>query len=245
MGKRISIRKNLKMGVQLIHYRFDEKGKHIKTIDLNTGKTLLSFSYDDNGQLNAMSDRFGDTVTINRDFSTGKALSIVSADGHVTNLTIDGNSDLTQVDYDDGSAYQFAYTQSLMTSETDPNGNEFLHQFDADGRVTQTSDPEGGVWDFFADRVGNRATLYGYTTAENSRYQTQRSILENGDIQKITTLFDATEYTNRRQADNLKESVESCGISTVIDKVLWSTHTGHFVKTLFIIHWGFVTQCRM
>jgi len=201
-------------------YRFDKDGKHLKTIDLDTGKTLLTFGYDGNGQLNSITDRFDNTVTINRDLTSGKALSIVSHDSYVTDLLVDNNNDLTQVDYNDGSSYQFSYTQSLMTSEIDPNSNEYLHQFDTEGRVIQTSDPEGGVWDFFANRAGNNSLLYGYTTAENNSYQTLRSILANGDTQKTTTFFDGTELTITRQADKLKEVRESCGETIITDNVL-------------------------
>ncbi len=202
-------------------YRFDDKRRHKKTIDLNTGVTLTTFNYDDQNRLISMTDRFGDTITLDRDTNTGKVTSITTQDGYVTNLIVDDNNDLTQVDYPDGTNYQFIYdAKSLMTDEIDPRGNTFLHVFDADGRVIQTSDPEGGVWDFFSNRTSTGSVLYGYATAENNSYQTVRSILENGDLKKVTTEVDGTELTSTKQADELKETLQSCAVDTVIDNVI-------------------------
>jgi YD repeat-containing protein len=36
----------------------------------------------------------------------------------------------------------------LLTSKTEPNGNRFDHQFDANGRLIRAVDEEGGNWDF-------------------------------------------------------------------------------------------------
>jgi len=210
-------------------YRFDEYGKHIETIDLDSGKTLTTFDYDAEGRLITITDRFGDAVTINRDGLSGKASSIRSEDGYLTRLTIetngtleDQNNHLTQVIYDDGSNYTFTYlgTKALLTSKTDPNDNVFLHQFELDGRTKQTSDGEGGIWNFFSTRSGASTAQYGYTTAETNTYQTLRTIEDNGDVNKVTTLFDGTVLTSFDQADDLKQTQEACSVTTVIDKVI-------------------------
>ncbi len=204
-------------------YRFDERGKHIKTIDLDTGNNLMSFTYYEDGLLEAMTDRFGDTITINRNHVTDEISSITTQDGYVTTLTIDDNNDLTRVDYPDNSNFQFDYfgTTSLLTRKTDPNGNIYNHQFDPDdGRTIRTDDLEGGEWNFFSTRPGDGTTLYGYNTAESNTYQTLRTILENGDTNKVTTLFDSTELTDLTQSDDLKQTLQSCGVTTVIDKVI-------------------------
>ncbi|PWQ94300.1 DUF1566 domain-containing protein [Leucothrix arctica] len=203
-------------------YRFDENRKHIKTVDLDTGVTLTTFAYDENGRLSTMTDRFGDTVTINRDFTTGQVTSITSHDGYVTELSIGyDNNNLTQVSYPDGTYYQFIYDEkSLMTDEIKPNGYTFLHQFDENGRAVQTSDPEGGVWDFFSNRLLDGSVQYGYSTSESNTYQTVRTILDNYDVQKVTTDTTGTEFINVKQADDLKESSQSCSIETVVDSVI-------------------------
>ncbi|MFH1674773.1 MAG: RHS repeat-associated core domain-containing protein [Pseudomonadota bacterium] len=132
-------------------------GRHEKTIDLNTGETLLTFDYNENEQLIAITDRFGNQTIIQRD-AAGTPLSITSPDGIVTSLTIDANNHLTQVTYPDGSSYGFAYTaDGLMADEYDPNGNRFEHWFDANGRLADIVDPEGGHWQYGreTDAAGN------------------------------------------------------------------------------------------
>jgi RHS repeat-associated protein len=137
-------------------------GRHEKTIDLNTGKTLLAFDYNENNHLISITDRFGNQTAIQRD-GNGVPLSITSPDGIVTTLTMDGNNHLTRVTYPDGSAYGVTYTaDGLMTDEYDPNGNHFEHYFDATGRLTDVLDPEGGHKSYAreSDSAGNIRTSF-------------------------------------------------------------------------------------
>lgn len=199
-------------------YLFDAGGKHIKTIDQDTGTTQLTYNYDaSSGKLNNIVDLFGNQISLIR--QNGVLTAIESPDGLLTNLVI-YNNDLLEVNYQDGSGYQFGYQSSLMTSEIDPNGNLYPHYFDTNGRVDQTLDQEGGVWDYFNQRATGGDKLYGYTTAENNRYQSLLSTLDNGDINKVTTLFDGTQLIDLNQADDLKQTLQSCAVTTVIDKVI-------------------------
>ncbi|MCP4263323.1 MAG: hypothetical protein GY774_38325, partial [Planctomycetes bacterium] len=88
-------------------YIMDSTGLHKSTIDLSTGKTLLTFGYNGDSQLESITDRFGNQTTIQRDAS-GVPISITSPDGIVTGLTVDGNNHLTQVTYPD-SNFSFTY----------------------------------------------------------------------------------------------------------------------------------------
>nr|WP_246119382.1 DUF1566 domain-containing protein [Aliikangiella coralliicola] len=201
-------------------YVFDQAGKHIKTIDLNSGITLTTFEYDDQNRLIAVKDRFDNTVIINRD-TDGKVLDIVSPDGYKTKLTVDENNDLRRVEYDDQSGYDFVYQNSLMTEETDPKGNQFVKTYNTLGRVEQVEDPEGGVWGFFnAKDEATKIVSYGITTAENTRFETQESRLANGDTSYTTTHQDLSQTGIIRQADDLKETFTGSGVVTVIDKVI-------------------------
>ncbi|MDH4247732.1 MAG: HYR domain-containing protein, partial [Deltaproteobacteria bacterium] len=101
-------------------YVFDANGRHLHTLDLETGRPLRGFGYTD-GKLTAITDRFGNTVSIAR--SGGVPTVIADPFGRATALNVTG-SDLTAVTYADGSGYQFGYLSdtSLMTSKTDPTG---------------------------------------------------------------------------------------------------------------------------
>jgi YD repeat-containing protein len=136
---------------------FTSSGRHLSTIDLDTGKTLRTFSYDDDDNLISITDRFGNETTIQRD-AVNKPLSITSPDGIVTSLTVDSNNHLMEIRHPGNSAYSFTYTPSgLMTEMIDPNNNPFIHEFSSFGRVVRVSDSEGGEWQFdrSVDESGN------------------------------------------------------------------------------------------
>ena len=138
-------------------YILDSAGLHKSTIDLSTGKTLLTFGYNENKKLISMTDRFGNKTSIQRDGS-GIPISITSPDDIITSLTIDGSNNLKKVSYPDSSFYSFTYTSDgLMTDEYDPKNNHFIHQYDSIGRITNIFDPEGGSWSYSrtVDNAGN------------------------------------------------------------------------------------------
>ncbi len=201
-------------------YVFDHRGRHIKTLDMNSGITLTTFNYDTEGRLITIKDQFNNTITINRDVN-GKATEVVSPDGYTTKLTVDDFNNLTHAEYDDATAYDFVYQNSLMVEETDVRNNVFSRSFDSTGRITQSVDPEGGQWDFFSNKDEFSGVLsYGFTTAEGNTYQSLFSFLENGDKETITTFKDLSQLVSTQQGDDLKTSYQSSGVLTVIDNVV-------------------------
>jgi len=200
-------------------YKFDSEGKHIATIDLDTGKTLISFQYNEANKLSAMVDQFGNTIAINRD-GEGTVTSVVSADGQVTDINIDAERNLYRTGYENDSEFRFYYDRSLLEEKIDRNSKSFKHYFDENGRVYQTTDPEGGLWNFFDETLGYNVNRYGLTTAEGETYETIRTILMTGDVEKVTTSKDGSLVTSIMQADDLKETILSNGVTTVIDKVV-------------------------
>ena len=135
---------------------FSSTGWHLKTVDLETGRDLYTFDYDEDGRVVFVSDRFGNPTAIERD-SAGRPFAVVSPDGLRTTLTVNGQNHLTRVSYPDGSAYGFEYTaKGLLTAKIDPAGNRFEHLFDSAGRLQSASDQEQGYWQFAqsADAAG-------------------------------------------------------------------------------------------
>ena len=156
-------------------YILDSTGTHRTTYDLVTGKTLITFGYDQANKLLSITDRFGNQTTIQRDDS-GVPLSIRSPDGIVTRLTVDGNNHLTAVTYPDNGANTFTYTSDgLLTGKTDPRGNRFGQQYDAGGLITRVYDPEGGNWGFSrkVDSAGNVFTAIQTAEGNATTYQDQ------------------------------------------------------------------------
>ncbi|MDX1823903.1 MAG: Ig-like domain-containing protein, partial [Thiohalomonadales bacterium] len=130
-------------------YIISREGRHMKTIDLNTGVALRAFGYDEENHLVAINDQFGNTIHIERDAVNDVPTAIISPDGIRTELTIDANNHLKRVTYADGSYYDFEYTpDGLMLVETEPAGNRFEHGFDDKGRLKEVLDEEGGHWTY-------------------------------------------------------------------------------------------------
>ena len=150
-------------------YIMASSGRHKQTIDLDTGKTLYEFGYDDDKNLVSITDRFGNQTVITRDGS-GVPISITSPDGITTTLSIDGNNHLTGITYPDGSTYSFDYTSDgLMTAKIEPEGNRFEHAFNAAGRITAALDEEGGHWQFSRQTYPNGDILTEVLSAEGDK----------------------------------------------------------------------------
>jgi YD repeat-containing protein len=164
-----------------IGYAMSSAGLHKRTFDLDTGVSLYEFDYDEENQLRAIIDRFGDTI-IKRDAVTGVPTAIISPDGIRTELSIDANNHLKRVTYADGSSYDFEYTSDgLMRVETEPAGNRFEHDFDGKGRLAEVLDGEGGHW------------FYTREIDVNSEIRTKvRSAEDN-----ITSFLDHTDSTGK------------------------------------------------
>ena len=135
---------------------FSSAGRHLKTVDLETGRDLYTFDYDADGRVVFVSDRFGNPTAIERD-AAGRPFAVVSPDGLRTTLTVNGQNHLTRISYPDGSVYGFEYTAAgLLNAKIDPAGNRFEHFFDVAGRLESASDQEQGNWQFAqsADAAG-------------------------------------------------------------------------------------------
>ncbi|MGA1796650.1 MAG: RHS repeat-associated core domain-containing protein [bacterium] len=186
-----------------IGYLMSPGGRHLETIDLDTQKTLLTFSYDGHGRLIAVTDRFGNRTSILRD-SQGRPYSILSPDGMETSLTIDLFNHLREVTYPDGSHDDFDYTTGgLMTGKYTPNGNHVACLYTDDGKLSEVVDPEEGRWLY--DR---EIDLLGYvistaTTPEGNTTRYRDRTYSNGDYTSSITgpTGETTEYT--RSADGL------------------------------------------
>jgi RHS repeat-associated protein len=157
-------------------YIFAPSGKHKATVDLRTGVTLHSFGYGPTG-LDSLSDRFGNTLRIERD-SGGRPTAIVAPDGQVTELDVDAAGNLARVVYPDGTSNSMAYDdRGLMTDAWDPRGNRAHHEFDASGRVLNTTDVEGGqrAWTRMFDYKGNVSTSIQAPEGDISLYAEKKS----------------------------------------------------------------------
>ena len=149
-------------------YIFSSGGRHKMTIDLDTGRVLYTFGYDQTSNLVSISDRFGNQTIIQRN-GNGIPTSITSPDGITTTLSIDSNNHLTRITYPDGNFYSFEDTpDGLMTAKIEPEGNRFDHIFDSTGRLTDVTDQEGGHWSYSRSMSANGDILTRVLSAEGN-----------------------------------------------------------------------------
>ncbi len=211
-------------------YILDSTGLHKSTIDLATGKTLLTFNYNQDKKLISITDRFGNQTTMQRDGS-GIPISITSPDNIVTNLTIDSGNNLTKVTYPDNTSYSFAYAaESLMTDEYDPKNNHFVHQFDLNGRITNISDPEGGSWNYSrtVDNAGN--ILVSVLTGEGNLTTYNDKTDSTGAYTSLKTDPTGAVTTITHSSDELTETKQLCGMKQTLKYDVDSEYKFKYIK---------------
>lgn len=125
-------------------YRFDATGRHLDTRDAQTGLVLFAFGYEPNGGLISVSDKNGQTTTVERD-GAGKPIAIASPLGRRTTLTLDANGFLARLVGQVSDTILVTHDSAgMLLGLRDPNG--FLHTFsyDSTGRLTVDQNPGGG-----------------------------------------------------------------------------------------------------
>ena len=186
-------------------------GYHQQTYDLETGLTLRSFGYNADKQLTSITDQFGNVVNI--EYSFGVPAAIVSPDGLRTELKVDNYNQLNEIRYPDNSAFVFEYQNNdgLLTAKNEPNGNRFEHDFDEKGRVVQTSDQEGGIWQFSRGESYDGIAKSTIATPNTSKSVESITYPDGAFSKKVTEPGGEVGYTYT-SSDGLDTSVQStCG----------------------------------
>lgn len=125
----------------LVHI-FGSDGRHLRTVDGDTGAELVHFSYA-GGLLASIVDHDGNTATIERNAS-GDAIAIVAPGGQRTSLV--GGSRLREITTAPGETTLFDYTpDGLMKTMTDPRGYQTTFKWNELGMLHRDEDPEGGA----------------------------------------------------------------------------------------------------
>ncbi|WP_345992191.1 RHS repeat-associated core domain-containing protein [Sulfurimonas sp. HSL-1716] len=195
-------------------YVFDADNRHTFTKDSYTQKTLYSFAYDANGKLTSITDAFSNVTTINRD-GNGNVISVTAPHGQVNTLDIDSSGDLADVTYADGSKYVFVYANHLMTNETEPNGNEFIHAYDDKNEVTKVTDAVQGVWKFSNDDNGSfYKTVVTKAAGDTVTY---KDYYLDGDTLLSEKVFPYGDvFSHSSKLDGTQSVFKSCGVTTTL-----------------------------
>lgn len=125
-------------------YVFDYRGRHLRTVDAATGRTLLTFDYDAAGRLLTVTDAFGNVTTVTRN-ETGTATAITGPFGQWTTLAHDARGYLASVTNALGEATRLVHDSlGLLDSLVDARGNRHGYQY-VNGRLTSDEGPGGYV----------------------------------------------------------------------------------------------------
>jgi YD repeat-containing protein len=126
---------------------FDEKGRHLRTLDTLTGVPIAAFDYDAGGRLSAMRTRSG--VTRIERFADGSVITIVSPAGWRTGLRFGLQGHLARVSAAGGGQILIETDgRGLVRGLTDPVGARWSYDYDTDGRLAAIHDPSSGATTF-------------------------------------------------------------------------------------------------
>jgi RHS repeat-associated protein len=206
-------------------------GLHKSTIDLDTGVALYNFSYDQQDNLVSITDQFGNEMIIER-AADGAPTAVISPDGLRTTLAINSYNHLVRITYPDSSHYDFEYTSGgLLTGKIDPNGNHFRNGFDAQGRLMNISDDQGGLWQYLRENETNGDIRVEKLSAEGNLTTYLDHTDSTGAYTSIITDPTGAQTLYSRSADGLSAQKSlSCGMSLSFQYGLDPEYGFEFVK---------------
>ena len=196
-------------------WEFDDRGRHLRTVDGITGKAVRRFEYDGAGRLSAAIDRDGNRTTIDR-AADGTPQAVVAPGGQRTTLALDAQGWLSRIGNPAGEDTLLAYHDGgLLKSVTKPGGGTSKLTYDAAGRLVEDVDPDGVVTKLdrteregdvrVAVTVGTRTTTYRTQVLDNG--DRRREIVEPGG--RTTELLVHPDGTQvRTTPDGTKTTVE-------------------------------------
>jgi RHS repeat-associated protein len=173
-----------------LQFEFDQGGRHLRTINTQTGADLYVFERDAQGRLVAITDAHGDRTTIER-AGNGNALAMVAPEGQRTELIVQNNH-LVSVVNPAGESYAMGYTpDGLLTEFRDRRNQVNTFQYDAFGRLLRDINAGGGGWTLSRTQLGAgyRAQM---TTAEGRGLNFTVQPQSNGDRLQVNTAIDGS-----------------------------------------------------
>jgi RHS repeat-associated protein len=142
-------------------YQFNANGRHLKTIDAITGRTLLTFTYDTKNNLIAVVDDNNNTTTIERD-ADGNPTAIMGPFGQRTTLKVNSEGYLESITNAANELVSFTYhPDGLLKTLTDPKNGLYQFTFDDWGRLTLDTGPGGSY-----TTLERTETTYGHQVRE-------------------------------------------------------------------------------
>ena len=134
---------------------FDINGRHQRTINALTGSVIYTFTYNQQGQLTAVTDVFGNVTAIERD-GAGNPTHITAPGGQKTYLAVNQNGYLSGISCPYEIPIDLAYNHdNLLTMFSDHKGNVHRFSYDEMGRLIKDEDPAGGFTQLLRTQLAN------------------------------------------------------------------------------------------
>ena len=191
--------------------------------DLNGNRTL--FTYDDEANINSVTDPMGNTWSYTYVSGTDSVASETDPTGVVTQYQYDADGNLTSVIRDAGGPNEMTTTYAYdangnRISVTDPLGNTTTFTYDSNGMVTKITQPSG---DAATMGYNTRGNLISKTDAAGNT--TTYTYDLNGNLLSITDPLDRTttfEYDakNRVSRKTLPSGAQESVTYDAFDRVL-------------------------
>jgi RHS repeat-associated protein len=130
-------------------YQFDQRGRHLRTLNAYTGGLLLRFQYDAQGQVTEQIDGDGDVLSITR---SANSIRLTAPDGQVTDIARGAGGFATRVTAAaTAQQWQLGYvgaSTGLLTSFQRPNAHPASTFGYLNGVLTVDRNARGGGFDF-------------------------------------------------------------------------------------------------
>lgn len=140
-------------------YRFNAQGLESIALNALADTPVYTFSYNQTGQLDSITDANGNVTKIVRN-SAGSPTEIIAPTGQITSLSVGKNGYLTAIRNPLGSAYQMSYSpEGLVQSYTDPDGRTETYSYSALGRLTRNVTAAKGGWTIARSQSGGSYTV--------------------------------------------------------------------------------------
>lgn len=148
-----------------VMYLFDNRYRHIQTVDSMDGTVLTTFTYDAayGRYVETVTDIDGNIITIDRDAS-GRPETITGPDGETTSLAVNGLGYLQSASNENGESVDLVHSpDGLLGQLTDPKGYMHTYSYDGAGRLTLDDMPLGSktLW-----REGTNSSFTAYHRTE-------------------------------------------------------------------------------